>query len=212
MAIEKTLFAETTLAKRGQEIYAWLLENASDLFASIVLDTNNQIVCTLANGGNIILGYGASTSYQKNVQINFANGKNFGSPRASDQITNKHDYGVKTDFGIYLHTYYGNDLGGSTLISKNNDGTIGISVRYTNRYIYCPEKNIDYKINNVSSSSSENYVHNAEMTTFTPIPFGDTYNENMLFTPFSQYVDTMCILTDDNGQKYWYDGGCALKE
>ena len=222
MAIEKTTFMATTLTDRQTEVYNWLSENATDYFGEITNNTENpKIICKIKNHENakIVFTFNSSTY---NVAITKENRNiEYGYRYQTVQdVSYTHDYAIKTNYGFYLHCSKDNDIrgGGSILVSKLNNGEIIIDfftyvsnrVQYQN--IHClgfsKTTEIYNDINNVKG-----LVYKADMTTFSPIVFGEgIYSENMLLTPFSQYKGTVCTLTDDNGQKYFYDGYCALKE
>ena len=209
MAIEKTLFTQSTLDTRRTEIYNWLTANATEYFSEITIDDNKQIVCTIANGGSVVLGYGSNSSYQYNGIITLANGTSYKSSSSTSTLSYKHTYAVKMDNGIYLYAYssYNTSYNSCVLISKTNDGAVVISALLSsNGSILCPEKDVMYKIDtDLKAVRTEN-------TVFCPIVIGEnSYTENMLYMPFKQHVTFIGTMTDAEGQKYWYDGTCALK-
>lgn len=209
MAIEKTLFTQSTVDARRTEVYNWLTANATEYFSEITIDDNKQIVCTIANGGSVVFGYGTSnSSYQYNGIITLANGTSYKSS-SNSSLLYKHTYAVKMDNGIYLYAYNSNSTSynACTLISKTNDGAVVISAQLGNyTYILCPEKDVMYEIGrDLKAVRTEN-------TVFCPIVVGEnSYTENMLYMPFKQQVTFIGTMTDAEGQKYWYDGTCALK-
>ena len=209
MAIEKTLFTMSTVDERRTEVYNWLMANATEYFSEITIDDNQQIVCTIANGGSVVFGYGSSGRYANTCTITLANGTSYSST-GYNSANAKHYYAVKMDNGIYLNAYWsGNSTyAANTLISKTNDGAVVISAHLSGKnYILCPEKDVMYKIDvDLKSVRTEN-------TVFCPIVVGEnSYTENMLYMPFKQYDSFIGTITDAEGQKYWYDGYCALKE
>ena len=208
MAIEKTLFTQSTLDTRRTEVYNWLTANATEYFSEITIDDNQQIVCTIANGGSVAFGYGSSSGYQYNGIITLANGTSYKSSSSSN-LSYKHTYAVKMDNGIYLYAYssYNTSYNSCVLISKTNDGAVVISALLSsNGSILCPEKDVTYQIGrDLQAVRTEN-------TVFCPIVIGEnSYTENMLYMPFKQQVTFIGTMTDAEGQKYWYDGTCALK-
>lgn len=207
MAIEKTLFTGADLDTRRTEIYNWLTANATEYFSEITIDDNKQIVCTIANGGSVVFGYGSNSSYQYNCTITLANGTWYKSASNTSSLNNKHTYAVKTDSGIYLYSNADNSsYTANTLISKTNDGAVVISAGFGYHYILCPEKDVMYKID------SDLKAVRTDNTVFCPIVVGEnSYTENMLYMPFKQQVTFIGTMTDAEGQKYWYDGVCALK-
>lgn len=208
MAIEKTLFTQSTLDTRRTEIYNWLTANATEYFSEITIDDNKQIVCTIANGGSVVFGYGTSSGHYNNCTITLANGKSYNSS-GSSHTDGKHAYAVKMDNGIYLNAYYSGNSSytANTLISKTNDGAVVISANLSEKnYILCPEKDVMYQI------GKDLQAVRTENTVFCPIVVGgNSYTENMLYMPFKQQVTFIGTMTDAEGQKYWYDGTCALK-
>lgn len=208
MAIEKTLFTQSTLDERRTEVYNWLTANATEYFSEITIDDNKQIVCTIANGGSVVFGYGTSSSYSNTCKITLANGKSYNSG-GSSYTDGKHTYAVKMDNGIYLNAYWSSNSSytANTLISKTNDGAVVISAQLGEKnYILCPEKDVMYKIDtDLKAVRTDN-------TVFCPIVVGEnSYTENMLYMPFKQHVTFIGTMIDAEGQKYWYDGACALK-
>lgn len=208
MAIEKTLFTQSTLDTRRTEVYNWLTANATEYFSEITIDDNKQIVCTIANGGSVVFGYGTNSTDLYNGTITLANGTSYKSSSSTPTVSNKHTYAVKMDNGIYLYAYSGSNssYNACTLISKTNDGAVVISAMLGYHYILCPEKDVMYKID------SDLKAVRTDNTVFCPIVVGEnSYTENMLYMPFKQYVTFIGTMTDAEGQKYWYDGTCALK-
>lgn len=219
MAIKKTTFMETSQSGRQTEVYNWLTANATDYFETIENDTNgHNIICSFAGCENANITLNFTNSY--NFIVTLENGTQYKSTRSAGNINNDVvKCAIKTSHGICLcnnrNIFTSSDSGGyevSITFSKNNDGTTCIMLilqrEYNNssklRYLICPEKS---KVLTVT-----NKVTTADMTTFAPIPIAEgVYPENMFFTPFSsaRYVG---VITDDNGQKYFYDGYCALKE
>lgn len=208
MAIEKTLFTQSTLDARRTEVYNWLTANATEYFSEITIDDNKQIVCTIANGGSVVFGYGTSSGHYNNCTITLANGKSYKSSGGT-AADSKHAYAVKMDNGIYLNAYYSGNSSytANTLISKTNDRAVVISAQFGSyNYILCPEKDVIYQIDNdLKAVRTDN-------TVFCPIVVGEnSYTENMLYMPFKQQVTFIGTMTDAEGQKYWYGGTCALK-
>ena len=216
MAIEKTTFTATTLTDRQTEVYNWLSENATDYFETITNDTeHSKIICTFAGCETAKTEF--YFDYNTMASLFLENGTKY----ASSCYTDSHIYykvceAIKTSYGIYLGSEENimtssSPYQGALIISKNNDNTTCVSLSYDGflrddmrRDIICPEKS---KVLTVTSQ-----VLTADMTTFAPIPIAEgVYPENMFFTPFSsaRYVG---VITDDNGQKYFYDGYCAIKE
>ena len=217
MAIEKTTFVEKSQSGRQTEVYNWLLENATDYFGTITNNASHyNIICTFSGceNANITLNFTNSN----NFTVTLENGTKYQSSQSAGQMIDVVKYAIKTSNGICLSNDYdiftSSDSGGyegSITFSKNNDGTTCIMFIARNeaiikklRYIICPEKS---KVLTVTSK-----VTTADMTSFAPIPFAEgVYPENMFFTPFSS-ARYSGVITDDNGQKYFYDGYCALKE
>ena len=218
--MEKTLFTGTNFDTRRTEVYDWLTANASDIFSSIKINENKNIICTIENGGSITLDYsGSSSSGSSTAIVTLANGTVVRSYNSSsnNKIDYRHYYGIKTDKGIYLCCLKGNSSGSGNgywadlLISKETDGVV-LSFVYSNgssssgskQYIICPEKDLSYNVTNS--------ILSAEMTTFVPIPLTEnSYATNLQFMPFNMYKGTIGQLTDSTGQKYVSDGYCALK-
>ena len=216
MAIKKTTFMATTLTERQTEVYDWLSENATDYFETITNDTeHSKIVCTFAGCETAKTEF--YFSYGVMASLFLENGTIYGSASSSsDNVNRKVCEAIKTSYGIYLvgkeniMTSSAIELG-ALIISKNNDNTTCVSLSRNgflrsdmSRYIICPEKS---KVFTVTRN-----VVTTDMTTFAPIPIAEgVYPENMFFTPFSS-VRNAGVITDDNGQNYWYDGYCALKE
>ena len=209
--LEKTLFRENTSGKNMELLINWLQENATEYFTSFELENDGEYLLCKTDGGGIfkvhkndarmwaILGNG--TSYQ-------------GCDGGYGEMEYMLDFVVKTDNGIYIKRRNMYNRGGEILISKTVDGYTVMSFIYDGRQrcIICPDLNIFYYYGELYNNSNEYIKTTDSFTTFSPIVFGgDSYTENMLITPFSQYKDTPCILTDSDGQKYIYDGLCALK-
>ena len=216
MAIEKTTFVATTSADRQTEVYNWLSANATDYFETITNDTEHlKIVCTFAGCENAKIEFGTKTinmctiTYENKTtqRAGYYNTANF-----SDVIMAK---AIKTSCGIYLCNNYSFTSSfsyfGSILISKNNDNSTCVSIVGAGenhsgkvRNLVCPEKSKVYDV--------RDKVITADMTTFAPIPIVEgVYPENMFFTPFSS-VRNAGVITDSDGNKYFYDGYCAIKE
>lgn len=213
MAIEKTLFTAESYKGRAEEIYNYIntINDEFNIFSGITpeysVDNNNAsvITCTITNGGSIIIythSSNANRGYQKTCDINLNNGSTY-STGGSYNVSLAYYYGIKTSNGFYLGGSSATGYRGDFALSKNTDGTTTISFKTNdNYYIICPEKNLVYTPT----------ITSANLSVFSPIPFDTTYSESMLFTPFSEYKDTVCTLTDSDGNKYFYDGYCALKE
>ena len=213
MAIEKTLFTAKSYKGRAEEIYDYIntINNEFNIFSGITpeysVDNDNAsvITCTITNGGSIIIrthSGNANKPYQKTCDINLNNGHIYSSDGSYKNSLAYH-YGIKTSNGFYLGGSSATGYRGDFALSKNTDGTTTISFKTNdNYYIICPEKSIVYTP----------AITSADLSVFSPIPFGATYSDNLLFTPFSDIGDFVGKITDDNGQKYWYDGYCAIKE
>lgn len=217
MAIEKTTFMTTTLTERQTEVYNWLTANATDYFETITNDTENKkIICTFAGCETAKTEfYFGENTYMASLFLE--NGTKYASSNFVHFYTRyKVCEAIKTSYGIYLvseeniMTSSSSSMG-ALIISKNNDNTTCVSLSCDGflhedmrRDIICPEKS---KVFTVTSK-----VTTADMTSFAPIPIAEgVYPENMFFTPFSS-ARYSGVITDDSGQKYWYDGYCALKE
>ena len=209
MAIEKTLFTQSKLDERRTEVYNWLTANATEYFSEITIDDNQQIVCTIANGGSVVFGYGGSSSSGNmyNCKVTLSNGTSYKPNNGVNSVSYKHSYAVKMDNGIYLYSTSDSNYCGNSLISKTNDGAVVISAQLSGKnYILCPEKDVMYQI------GKDLQAVRTENTVFCPIVVGEnSYTENMLYMPFKQYDSFIGTITDAEGQKYWSDGVCVLK-
>lgn len=200
--LEKTIFTSEYASAKMLELIDWLQANATDYFTNFAYnpDDENQFICTTSGGSKVIFSKSGCNS-----GIIMANESSYYSGEYSDR---PFTYAVKTNNGIYLHRNGNDEQFGGMIISKSNADDIVISFREW-KYLYrliVPDKNIIYSYENVN-----NYLP-SDATSFAYIPTGNgTYTENLLFTPFTQYVGIPCILTDSDGQKYVYDGFCALK-
>lgn len=217
--IEKKTFVTTTATDRQTEVYNWLTANATEYFETITNDTENKkIICTFAGceSAKLEVNFNTGNSVENaTFKVVLENSKSYSA--GNYQLEYKVLYAIKTSCGICLSNSLSmmtsNKSEDTSLsLSKNNDNTTAISLikigelntgnKY--RYIICPEKS---KVITVTSK-----VLTADMTTFAPIPIAEgVYPENMFFTPFSS-ARYSGVITDDNGQKYWYDGYCAIKE
>lgn len=221
---EKTLFTdETTLSSRRAEVYDWLTSNASEYFSSIESISDDEsdenisgaIVCTLSQGGKIILGYKPYAATYALKILSKSGSVLCQSESRSGNIIDKHNYGIKTENGIYVHGRADYSTNGSFMMSKATDGTIVISAARHNLgsdtafYLVIPEKNIVYKI---KSSNEDCFFKEAERMSFASIPVGANDSvENMFIVPFTPNINTICKAVDSDGQHYFYDGLCALK-
>ena len=203
MAIEKTTFVATTLTERQTEVYNWLTANATDYFETITNDTeNSKIICSFSECENAKLEFGfirqlPMCRITNEVGTHYDCGKYGYDPALGYTLK----IAIKTSYGMYFK----NDKDPySILLTKNNDNTTSIVNNSPDVSIICPEKS---KVLTVTSK-----VITTDMTSFAPIPIAEgVYPENMFFTPFSSVRNTG-VITDDSGQKYWYDGYCAIKE
>ena len=200
MGFEKTLFTGLEEGPLAVALGDWLTANASDLFTSI-----NGLTCKISDNASIVF-----TTETPHYIINMANGNKYKSSGNSSSFESYYTYNhaIKTDNGINIYSTDYGDHGNLITISKTNDNSVIISATAADgydviRYIFCPEKNIALSLP----------TYKRDMTTFCPVPLEkDCYSENLLWTPFCQYADSMIEdLLDANGQHYFYDGFCALK-
>ena len=202
MAIEKTTFTATGNATN---VYNWLLANATEYFESVE-QSGNFINCKFKGCNTAKLTLYTGNSDNAIVSITLENGTTIAGAKKSSGIE-YFDYLVKTDYGIYIHT--SDSKNSNIMISKDNGDNVCVSfLNYTNNTkthnLVSPLNNLTYDVTSKVMSTS--------LSVFSPIPFGATYSDNLLFTPFSDIGDFVGKITDDNGQKYWYDGYCAIKE
>ena len=202
MAIEKTTFTATGNATN---VYNWLLANATEYFESVE-QSGDFINCKFKGCNTAKLTLYTGISDNAIVSITLENGTTIAGAKKSSGFE-YFDYLVKTDYGIYIHT--SDSKNSNIMISKDNGDNVCVSfLNYTNNTkthnLVSPLNNLTYDVTSKVMSTS--------LSVFSPIPFGATYSDNLLFTPFSDIGDFVGKITDDNGQKYWYDGYCALKE
>ena len=206
MAIEKTVFTATTLSQRCFEVYDWLVANADghDGYFDSITRTDDVISCKIGDVTAVEIDCSNPNGYSWDMGITLAN--NTALTDSSD-VEHFYDCAFKTENGIVLCNRQSDQyFRHFVMISKSDDDTI----------CFCNLNRNSCSVANFNSHgfmSVEGIVISQEMTTFSPIVYGqDCYSAGMLLTNFTQYKGIPSVLTDSDGAKYVYNGYVALKE
>lgn len=197
MAIKKTIFTGTTAQANAAEVTAWLQENATEYFTSII-NESNIITCTVQGGGQLIIK--PTVRYWPVI---LKNGTSMDIDHSnSSNIVNQ---AFATSKGIAL---YSQDLMW-IFITKSNEGTIGVVFNTFNS-----DTNLGFADFSKSTSFNTGSLRHTQMsmTSLCACPLGDggTYGEGLYYVPFYEYNSSGLIYV--NGKSYVYSVFMALEE
>lgn len=230
MAIETTYFTGLNATDNKNEVFTWLTANASELFDEIEQPSGSmEINCKIDSVVALKLDWGADYATQRAFKIIAKNGASIDNGYFFNFDRCVWRRGVKTSNGIMLCNGNTDSYQTSLSISKNSEGGIifavvspdntNINQSASKGRLLDFEKSLKVSLTTSSNNSNPGERHNgigiisAGRTALAPI-ISDvgTYSENILYVPFTQYIESTFNIIDVNGTKYAYNGIFALKE
>ena len=231
MAIIKTAFVGETRAEQFAEVYAWIEENAADLFADISGDSQSGYIwCNKRQD----VPMGALTLCPNNgsyiaylfIPATNSSGYQVVSMGANNQSI-VFEFGVKTSKGIYIQWSIG-DIPCGIFVSKAINGDTFAVYCYYNSSTSDGHFGCANLISGEGSSSSAQmiadglssyYIYGnltsmqAQYTALNPFvsPYAETYCPHIYQLHFNQFVGQSGKLTM-NGNSYYANGYFALAD
>jgi hypothetical protein len=226
MAIEKTTFIKTDIYENIAELYAWMQENASDLFDTIKLGSNNKSLTCYVTTTNFLQFFASSeyTHVEPHIVLGTANISGLTNVQS---VVASHAY--KTSKGFIVRFDSTNSPGSWTGVSwlyvfRTDKGTVGAafcrsgSSSGSTIYMVGCDLEIDNRIQSLAAGSSiAAIVASAALTSLCPVPLGNggSSPDGLFLVPFSELyqgnVWQHCII-DIGGTKYVYNGILAFEE
>jgi hypothetical protein len=226
MAIEKTIFTNSTLSTQAPELLAYLQQNAAQYFDEITADASGNISCTYDGVTALLIGMDGTT--QRKVTL--ANGtyaQCYTSASATTTLSEVFEYGKVAAGGVMLATKPMKVLGSNVgrmffFITKNeHDDTVIFGLMFTGEsstlltYYFADIHNdatIFKPLDGVAKTAVSQLSHDAPLTALTRVIFsGGHYAPKAYINTFSQFALTEADL-NINGKSYASDGICSLED
>lgn len=228
MAIEKTLFTALSTAENQSEVTAWVVANATEYFDSIE-PSSGGVTCKIGGKDAFSLNWN-NVNTERAFRLIAKNGTTIDN---GFQFSNFNlcawRYAYKTDSGIMLCNGDTRQWQTSIAISRNTENGVMFAAIRPNNTNYSTPANflsiLDFDNSNSAADSRQSStmasgtrhfemgVISAGRTALVPIVSdAGTYCENILYVPFTQYIDSCFNIIDVDGTKYVYNGVFALKE
>lgn len=231
MAIEMTTFNYPTVpASNIDEVYDWLVANASEYFpggiVKLTSGSERRILCYVEEGDEaprICIPFNnntaGSTGYVKARYDTAIYGCN---PNSTQYANNAYRKAAKTSNGIAIMAH---NSGAVWFVSRTKSGHVCVcaygSPTFNASQYYLVISDLEkrsYGSPNVMNNflalvSSYRLRSEAERTALVPVVFdGGDYTENLYMTPFTQAAFSANLhIVNFDGQEYAYDGLIALK-